>query len=653
MRRDDTHPFWMLFMVLISAMSVRGQTLLSEDFSGASGLTPPVGWTVSGGAAVWRWDNPANRMISLPMVAPAAICDADYAGPGSITLSMLTSPLVNLSMTPQVLLEYDHYFNDLNSTMTVEVFDGAVWNVVQNVSGVDVGTAAQPASESWDVTVAAGGSAQAQVRFSYSAQWDWWWLLDNVRLVQPPTVDMSIVSIDSPIVPSGPCLNTSLTSAEVVTVTLRSEGILPVQPGTLYQMDVLVDGILIASEFASPFSPVNQGDTFQFTFASTVNLATGSPDNLTVVVSLPGEQQSSNDSMTLPLHDAHVGVGYKESFDQVPPALGVPTSFPVPPGWLNDPTDGASLNGNVYSGWSATASIQSFGPSFDHTQGATGAGVFMHVDDEYNQPGDVVLLSPCLDTATAQNVPTVLFWHHSPAAANSAADNILNVDVVNQTSGGTVTMSVLSVPGNGTSDWALKSVDLAAFSGSVVRVAFRVNNDNSANTDDVSLDDFSFEDHQPANGQPPLPGLAVFDIGSATNPNGLPVSLGFNGPYYTTLSTGGTFVFDMQGQPGQPIILLAGALNPQAATFAGIGSIDIGGPPDPLTGLPAGLLVLADGSSPLGLNPFFVLSASGSTQVGFSIPNLPTGVLAAFQCAMLTSMVPGVVLSNCIEVTIQ
>ena len=82
--------------------------------------------------------------------------------------------------------------------------------------------------------------------------------------------------------------------------------------------------------------------------------------------------------------------------------------------------------------------------------------------------------------------PTFQFAHHSRPAPGATNDNVLDVDIIDESSGGTVTMSVGTFPGNGMIGWVNKSVDLTAFAGSIVRVQFRTNNNNAAFTDDVA-----------------------------------------------------------------------------------------------------------------------------------------------------------------------
>ena len=172
-------------------------------------------------------------------------------------------------------------------------------------------------------------------------------------------------------------------------------------------------------------------------------------------------------------------------------------------------------------------------------------------------------------------------------------------------------------------------------------------------THDIAIDDFSVVDLLPTPGQAPQPGLAVLDLNKPTNANGDPIQFAFGGPYFSTVTAGDILNFKMEGEPPQPIILFAGPLNPAAATYAGIGSIDVGGPVDPISGLPTLLSVIADGSAIGGFNPFFVTAATGTTEIGFTVPNFPIGILGSFQLAILTSGGSGVSLSNCVQVDVQ
>jgi hypothetical protein len=148
--------------------------------------------------------------------------------------------------------------------------------------------------------------------------------------------------------------------------------------------------------------------------------------------------------------------------------------------------------------------------------------------------------------------------------------------------------------------------------------------------------------------------MAVLDVNSAVNPNGLPVATGAGGPYKGIVNQGGNMTITVSGEPNQPVILLSGALNVGAAAFPQ-GQLDIGGPPNPMTGIPSGIGVVANGASPTSFfDVFFVLDASGKTEVTLAVPSLlPVGSLGAIQAVNLVSTPNVIAISNAVEICVQ
>lgn len=66
-----------ILLCLFSQISYEQTYILNEDFSSASGTTPPTGWsnTVITGQSTdkWRFDNPGNRVINYPVIGKFAI----------------------------------------------------------------------------------------------------------------------------------------------------------------------------------------------------------------------------------------------------------------------------------------------------------------------------------------------------------------------------------------------------------------------------------------------------------------------------------------------------------------------------------------------------------------------------------------------------
>ena len=161
--------------------------LLTEDFSTASGSTPPAGWSnqiITGVAGVdlWRFDNPGNRTLSPPITAPAAIFDSDaLSDNGQAEDVALESPSFDASTQVYVGLDFDQYFNASLTTISkvfVEVYDGAQWQTVYSTFT----ETPNPDHQFIDVSGHLAGVSNARIRFRYTGDYAYYWIVDNVRV---------------------------------------------------------------------------------------------------------------------------------------------------------------------------------------------------------------------------------------------------------------------------------------------------------------------------------------------------------------------------------------------------------------------------------------------------------------------------------------
>lgn len=158
----------------------------------------------------------------------------------------------------------------------------------------------------------------------------------------------------------------------------------------------------------------------------------------------------------------------------------------------------------------------------------------------------------------------------------------------------------------------------------------------------------------PGPGQPGDPTAALLDINGSLNANGNPVNtLGdMNGPFFATASSATGLTFTFAGEPNQPIILILGPLNPDAADFTafGIGTIDVGvaNPLPPF--IPNNIVTVVDGTQ---LDFFSSLFNTGTMgQVVYTFPTyLPPGLIGGFQ-AIIYNSVTVIRASNAVELTI-
>jgi subtilisin-like proprotein convertase family protein len=163
-----------------------GGIVLDEDFDG-TGI--PAAWTIVDGGATadtWYTDSAIDPLgcsgvnPGPPIEGNWAAVDSDCAGTVNMDEALLT-PSLDLSAAAGVTLAFDHYFNrsdaeraevDVRSSLT-----GGSW---VNVASWTADTA-NPEHALIDITMAAAGAADVEIRWHYfDADFAWYWYVDNV-----------------------------------------------------------------------------------------------------------------------------------------------------------------------------------------------------------------------------------------------------------------------------------------------------------------------------------------------------------------------------------------------------------------------------------------------------------------------------------------
>jgi Zn-dependent M28 family amino/carboxypeptidase len=161
---------------------------------GFNATVVPTNWTVINnvGTLGWSFNNPGGRGNLTGGTGNFAIADSDYAGSSANMNTELRTPVLDLTMQPQVTLtfktDFYHYSTEV-ADVDVSI-NGAAgpWTNVWRKTGADY---RGPKTESVNLTTLAGGQANVMLRFHYyNANYEWWWEVDDVQLGQcnPPTV---------------------------------------------------------------------------------------------------------------------------------------------------------------------------------------------------------------------------------------------------------------------------------------------------------------------------------------------------------------------------------------------------------------------------------------------------------------------------------
>ncbi|WP_227499920.1 M14 family zinc carboxypeptidase, partial [Synechococcus sp. PCC 7335] len=176
-------------------------TLFSENFDGASGATPPQGWTqvlLEGNPETdqWRFDNPGDRSFvsADPFAGPVAIYDSDALSDDDVEESAtLISPTFSAADAQGAFLQYDQwYFGFTDPEYASQIYietstdGGTTWEIAYLEDGAGQFSGPQLV----DLTDTVAGSEEAQIRFRFDGDWSYAWAVDNIEIVDylPPGV---------------------------------------------------------------------------------------------------------------------------------------------------------------------------------------------------------------------------------------------------------------------------------------------------------------------------------------------------------------------------------------------------------------------------------------------------------------------------------
>lgn len=209
---------------------------------------------------------------------------------------------------------------------------------------------------------------------------------------EPSALDLGIVQLLSPTQSCG------LTATESVTVEFVNNG---QDTARNYQAALYFNGALVVNDTIT--TVIAPGDFSTYTFSQTVNMGVGGSYDIQAIVSLVGDANPLNDTITQTILNPLVTVfPLVQDFEQMP--TGVPASFPD--GWST-----YANSGFVFEIGSGTTSSINTGPSADNTLG-TAAGKYIFSEASAGAAGDTAFLqSPCLDMSSL-NLPVLEYYYH-------------------------------------------------------------------------------------------------------------------------------------------------------------------------------------------------------------------------------------------------
>ena len=456
--------------VLSCFPSLAQTTYINEDFASAVVTTPPTGWTqqvFTGNANVdlWHFDNPGNRILNAPISNPAAIFDSDTYSNNSLAENVaLETPAFDASAATTVWLELDHYFNGgSNGTFNIQVFDGSSWITVLS-GNTDT---PNPQHLQLDISAEAAGNAQAKVRFRWTGNWSFWWIVDNVKIFQPLSTDAGVVAITNP-------TSSCFLGQENITVDIQNFGSDTISNFSVKYI-VNPGGTVINETYTG--TPIPPGQTDSYTFATQADLSAIASFDIKAYTALASDTNTSNDTSSASItHVAPVSAPFSEDMESF--IVGSPGTFMN--GWTNQ--TGNDIDWRVHAG---STSSSNTGPATDHTIGLN-TGKYLYTEASGGNLGDVAeLLSPCIDLSQMTG-PGLSFWYHMFGPTMGT----LEVDIISDAGVSTLFSLSGQQQTSAVEAWREGTINLTAYSGQVIQLQFRGIRGIDLNSD-MALDDIA------------------------------------------------------------------------------------------------------------------------------------------------------------------
>ncbi|REK05016.1 MAG: T9SS C-terminal target domain-containing protein [Bacteroidetes bacterium] len=292
----------------------------SEDFSG--GL--PGSWTAvdsAGNGVNWRWTTTGifnygtqPGLDSLSHSGTTAsngymIYDSDSSG-GSVggENADLISGSIDCSAYSVVRLSFNQLLKHFNEIATVHVSNdgGTTWSMVYNASaGLTPHQAtSNPDAIDIDISAEAAGQMDVMIRFNFTGDYDFFWMIDDVMLYEPTSNDAALVDITSP---QNSC--TGLSATEIVTVQIFNNGSADISG---FDVSYVLNGGTPVTETVS--ATINPGNTLSYDFFITADLSVPGPHTILAYTSLGGDTLNNNDSLSISVYSGPYTVSSASNF---------------------------------------------------------------------------------------------------------------------------------------------------------------------------------------------------------------------------------------------------------------------------------------------------------------------------------------------------
>ncbi|HRH65480.1 MAG TPA: T9SS type A sorting domain-containing protein [Bacteroidia bacterium] len=294
----------------------------SQDFS--SGF--PATWQVvdnSGNGLDWKWTttgafSPSPGIDSLSVNGTSAangymIFDSDSAGGVGGEDADLITETIDCSSNISVHLTFSQLLVHFAEAARVYVTNdgGTNWTEVYDASAglAQYASTPNPDFVDVDITALAAGQATVQIKFNFQGNYDFWWMIDDVQLYEPASIDGGVSAINGPL---STC--TLLSSAETISVEINNYGGVEI---TNFQVSYVVDNGTAVTETVT--DTVAPGSSLSYSFTTPADLSVAGTHTIVSYTEISGDTIQTNDTASASLyngsHVANASTSYSMGFE--------------------------------------------------------------------------------------------------------------------------------------------------------------------------------------------------------------------------------------------------------------------------------------------------------------------------------------------------
>ena len=195
--------FLSVLLLALIGMQLQAQTILfSEDFAGG---TIPATWTNTGTGGTWSAYTQATLgglTIGTTTAANGyAIFNADTLGNDGLAENVdLITNSFSCAGQSTVYLAFEDIFAQYSigqGVVTISTDGGTTWSAAVYTVGPGIAQNsfnANPNVVNLDISAIAGNQADVRVKFNYTGNWDYWWIVDDIFVYAPAAYDAAMLS---------------------------------------------------------------------------------------------------------------------------------------------------------------------------------------------------------------------------------------------------------------------------------------------------------------------------------------------------------------------------------------------------------------------------------------------------------------------------